>query len=259
MGSIEHVSYSFTMRITNCITWHLFAVTIEDDDLCSEVQVRKVKLGKGPNSGLIVRQSRLNDHSLQWPLNKLCSFKVEAYSAKNNFHIPFLSPRHGESGVFAVIQYIVFRKNETTGECIDYVQFTSHDDVVSKKYCGVLSTALLMDAQFAAFDPSEEYGGISSKSFVKVDIFISKMPLREGEEMDLNIVFTSYKGKPLIFQDLNLCTYLLCEQCIFFIEPPFFKIVYIVLKLKYSKFQNIYYWIYVSATFSFVLVIDKPF
>lgn len=164
--------------------------------MCSEVQQRRIKLGKGSKSGLIVKQSRLNDHALPWPTNLRCSFRVEAYSDKSHFPVPFW-PINEKDGVFGVIQNLNFRKNDTTNECIDYVQFTNNESQSSRKYCGVLNTALIImeSTVQSRFIENEEFGGFRSKKELKVTIFISKDPLRQDEEMDLNIVFTSYRGK----------------------------------------------------------------
>lgn len=198
--SLQYKECKYKCTVIGCgCTSSLFLIldSIEDDDLCSQIKTRKIKLGKGSKSGLIVKQTRLNDHSLQWPINLHCVFKVEAASESNIFHNIGLMSSRENNGIFAVIHYLIFRKNESTGECIDYIQFKSHDDSMSKKYCGRLSAALSMDSQFEnSIFTNSAFGdnAFESRSQLEVIIFVSKEPLRNDEEMDLRIVFTSYRG-----------------------------------------------------------------
>lgn len=92
---------------------------------------------------------------------------------------------------------MIFRKNETTNECIDYVQFRLYDGQTTQKYCGILSTSYSMAGQFQEsirFD-SWGMGAAKSRKEIEVIIFISKEPLLEGETMDLEIAFTLYTGE----------------------------------------------------------------
>lgn len=153
--------------------------------MCSPITKRKIKLGTESNSGLIVTLGRLRDHSLEWDKNFPCKFQVDTSKSNN--------------GLFVVIQNIVFRKNESNDECIDYVQYKRQDGSSSKKYCGRLHSALGMDPIFApdayvtnlqptinSFD--EPIGQLD------VYIYVAREPLHSYEEMELEIVFTSYRS-----------------------------------------------------------------
>lgn len=167
------------------ILFFFFTVSVENTNLCSEITKRKIRLGKELNSGLIVTQSRLSYHPIDWTKNAYCKFEVN--SGKNG-------------GIFAVIEYLVFRKNETTGECIDYVQFKRQDGSTSRKYCEEFNAEFSMDSSF--LHEAVVSDGIATKnSFIDykgeldVVIFISKESLKINEDMDLRIVFTSFRRK----------------------------------------------------------------
>lgn len=66
--------------------------------------VRKETLYKEDKAGLIVRQLRLNFHTIAWEKNSVCKFKVAAES--HGFRLPIFGVRSAESGVLAVIQVI---------------------------------------------------------------------------------------------------------------------------------------------------------
>lgn len=127
-------------------------------------------------------QKYLNEHPIDWRYDMECKFKV---TTTNN---------HG--GVIAVIQNLTFRKNSTTDECIDYVQFIRKDGLPSSKYCGRFNAALKMDHNF--INPAESIASgnsiVDENGSLVVSIFISKQKLKFDEEMDLNIVFTPYRG-----------------------------------------------------------------
>lgn len=162
----------------------MFSVTLEDDALCSPIDAkRKIKLESANNSGLIISLKRLRDHPLLWQYSFNCKFYVEA--------------KKSDAGIFSVIQSISFRRNHTSGECVDYVQYKRHDGTLSSPYCGQMSAVLAMDH---IFDHLGENTGPTSNSFVDptgllaVHVYIAKEPLAVDEERDLNIVFTSYRS-----------------------------------------------------------------
>lgn len=161
-----------------------FTVYIESDSLCSEITKRKIQLDKENNSALIVKQKRLNEHSLDWELNKYCKFQVNS---------PFVQ----SGGILAVIQYLNFRRDPITDECIDYVQFRPKDGSLSRKFCGVINATVLMHQKHT--DPHGpliyETSGIDYRGELDVYINISKKALLPSENADINIVFTSYKRK----------------------------------------------------------------
>lgn len=75
---------------------------IENPDLCSSVAVRKETLDRKDKAGLIVRQLRLNLHTIAWEKNSVCKFKVEAETHGSRF--AFFGVMSHETGVLAVIQ-----------------------------------------------------------------------------------------------------------------------------------------------------------
>lgn len=93
---------------------------------------------------------------------------------------------------------MIFRKNDTTNECIDFVQFRLNNGETTQKYCGILSTSYSMAGQFQ--ESTNKYrnwgmGAAKSKKEIEVIVFIAKEPLQEGETMDLKIAFTLYTGE----------------------------------------------------------------
>lgn len=99
-------------------------------------------------------------------------------------------------GLFAVIQSINFRKNETTGDCIDFVQFRGRNGQTSKKICGDLPRGDIAEYgnKLSEFEEHTTFDG-------KIDtqIFISRDKLQPGETMDLEIVYTAFKRKCFVF------------------------------------------------------------
>ena len=158
-------------------------MTVEDDDLCSPIKRRKIRLDKGPRSGLIVTQTRLDDHSTKWNQNFKCKFQV--------------SPASSREGIIAVIQHLIFRKNSTTDECIDYVQFGRKDGSSSQKFCGRYNAALRMDRHFV--NPSEPISSgtafVDERGELDVYIYVAREQLKSEEESGISIVFTAYRRK----------------------------------------------------------------
>lgn len=164
----------------------LSLVFIEDDDLCSPLTKGNISLGIGKLSALILSLTNitaLQEQEDKWEDKFICEFQIT---------IP-----QGDSGIFAVIQKIVLRKNYETNECIDYVQYRRYDGTLSEKYCGQMG----IDYQFQANDSL-----VTTNSFVEYDanllnvyINISKTPLDHDENLELEIVFTAYRSEILIF------------------------------------------------------------
>lgn len=94
---------------------------------------------------------------------------------------------------------MVFRRNETTNECIDYVQFRLSNGQITQKYCGIVTTGFSLDRRFQDSYRDNMWGmglgAVKSKGAVEVMIFIDKEPLEEDESMELVMVFTLYTGE----------------------------------------------------------------
>lgn len=181
-------------------------MSLDDHKLCSPITNRKIKLETESSSGLIVSLGRLKDHSWAWEKNFICSFKVQTRS-----HL----------GLFIVIQNIVFRKNLSTDECIDYVQYKRSDGSTSKKYCGRLNAALGMDRIFAPDVYATELAPtvnsfIDPTGIVDVNIYISREALKAYEEMELEIAFTTFSYCYISSKDQNQqCNSKFKEHCIY--------------------------------------------
>ncbi|KAF5272146.1 hypothetical protein FQA39_LY01228 [Lamprigera yunnana] len=152
-------------------------MTVDDHKLCSPVTTRKIRLETELLSALKISIGRLKEHSWQWEKNFHCTFKVQTFQSN--------------LGLFIVIQNIAFRKNFTTNECIDYIQYRRSDGTVSKKYCDTMQAALGMDQ----FDETEltptSNSFIDQTGSVEVTVHISREPL-VFYEMELDVVFTTY-------------------------------------------------------------------
>lgn len=94
---------------------------------------------------------------------------------------------------------MVFRRNETTNECIDYVQFRLSNGQITQKYCGIITTGFSLDRRFQDSYRDNMWGmglgAVKSEKGVEVVIFIDKEPLQEDESMELVMVFTFYTGE----------------------------------------------------------------
>lgn len=157
---------------------------MEYGDLCSPVTKRKIRLSKDEASALIVTQSRLYDHQIEWNVNFVCKFEVQT-----------AFPRNG--GIIAVIQYLNFRKDYATDECIDFIQFRPKDGPYSEKYCGTVNASTAMNKHFV--DPTKQLAYdaavIDYRGEMNVYISINKQPLEHHEKFSIKVVFTSYKRK----------------------------------------------------------------
>ncbi|XP_025834558.1 uncharacterized protein LOC108741543 isoform X1 [Agrilus planipennis] len=179
---------------------------VESGELCSPITKRKIKLGKHEDSALLVSQKRLDDHSLKWKVDFKCTFEIDVSS-------------HSD-GVFAVIQKLILRKNETTNECIDYIQFKRDDGSNISRHCGYLNAELSMGKHFAPYPFSSDLAPtgnsyIDPKGKLIATIFVSREPLLEGEETDFLLVFTSYKSCMWNKQDYLPCLPHQTDKCIY--------------------------------------------
>lgn len=160
----------------------MFPVSLGDEKLCSPTTKRKVKF-----ESLVVTQGRTNDHSLDWRMPDICKFEFQSYYYKG--------------GVVAVIQKLDLRKNDSSGECIDYIQFHSRRGLKSDKYCGVIDAKIIMDNSNLKDQVPLFYPMSYNNAFVDIDgeldvvIYIAKQHLQPNEKTEIEIVFTSYLSK----------------------------------------------------------------
>lgn len=161
--------------------------SLGDEKLCSPTTKRKVKF-----ESLVVTQGRTNEHSLDWRMPDICKFEFQSYYYKG--------------GVVAVIQKLDLRKNDSSGECIDYIQFHSRRGLKSDKYCGVIDAKIIMDNSNLKDQVPLFYPMSYNNAFVDIDgeldvvIYIAKQHLQPNEKTEIEIVFTSYLNCKLAFQ-----------------------------------------------------------
>lgn len=137
------------------------------------------------NSGLLMEGEFLR-HSDLWHDDLICSFKV-------GYPI-------GTDGVIAVIQSLTMRRNETTGQCIDYIQFDAKDSSKSNPFCGKLSIA--SKANDISI-PGENFNFGNSfrtkKHKLHVHITIGKEPFKVPfQKVHFKMVFSAYQSKEFI-------------------------------------------------------------
>ncbi|XP_022916038.1 uncharacterized protein [Onthophagus taurus] len=153
---------------------------LEDPNLCSAAELKqgKIKLDESKYTAaqLLNKRPKHNFH---------CTIKVKTTTKGN--------------GIIAVIQELGLRRNESSGQCIDYVTFISENGVVSRKYCGMLNAKWKMDPMFvneeSSVEPVDENTFLNDiNAYLIVDIFISELDIsRELTPTTINIVFTLYK------------------------------------------------------------------
>lgn len=182
---IQHCIYLILIiKTVNTELWAYKTYSLEEPDLCHSLTRKKAKLGGSNPSAIIIQQKRLNYHPIDCHTDSF--FRFEITTAEK------------ETGIFAVIQHLVLRKNESTDECIDYVQFKRLDGSTSRKFCGRFNAALTMDRIFIP-EQADMHGVAWLNTFIdlhgalEVYIFLSKDSLRKEAEMDLNLVLTSYR------------------------------------------------------------------
>lgn len=140
---------------------------------------------------LVVTQGRTNEHSLDWQMSDICKFEFQS-----SYH---------QGGVAVVIQKLDLRKNESSGDCIDYIQFRSRRGVTSNKYCGVIDAKIIMDYSNLENQVPQFYPMSYSNAFVDIDgeldvlIYIAKQHLQPIEKTEIEMVFTSYQSKFSVF------------------------------------------------------------
>ncbi|CAH0555980.1 unnamed protein product [Brassicogethes aeneus] len=180
MKATIFIYFLFNLCIILCVECSARYKTlyIENDDLCSLVTKRKIKLGKEYKSALRVSQKRLNFHPLEWDKNMLCRFQVQS--------------AYGKGGILAVIQSLNFRKDDFEN-CIDYVQFTGKNGLSSKRYCGNITASIVMNQNTIDNIPEIIYeNSFIDLNEMDVKIYVDRRPIDYNIKMEVDIVFTSY-------------------------------------------------------------------
>ncbi|XP_031352116.1 uncharacterized protein LOC116177315 [Photinus pyralis] len=187
-------------------------INIVDYKQCPRLGERNVELETDSFSGLVLTLGTLKDSAWHRDDNFVCKFDVK--------------PFNPSMGMFIVIQSIVFRKN-STGGCIDYIQYRRGDGSTSRQYCGSLTASLGMDRIFAPDVYVSEVAPtvnsfISHFGKVEVTIHISKEPLKAHQEMNLEVVFTQFSSCNM--RDYRDCGKQYKNYCIY---KDFFNDVYV--------------------------------
>ncbi|KAK3910573.1 putative leucine-rich repeat receptor-like protein kinase IMK2 [Frankliniella fusca] len=162
---------------------------LENSRVCSISRKRELRLQEKENSAISLKELRYFDKwSGIYPFN--CNFTV---SAPNGY------------GIIAVIQNLDLRKNESTQECIDYVQFQKRnskikafifgsDLVRSQKFCGIVNSIHEPDeADELKVDIVAQNAFIDDKGNLDVTISVASQQLLSSEKLDIFIIFTAYK------------------------------------------------------------------
>ncbi|KAL3268589.1 hypothetical protein HHI36_007697 [Cryptolaemus montrouzieri] len=170
-------------KLPNCLGYTKVNFENEKVAFCSKIKILGTytqHLGHHANSGFIL-EDEFQMHSKQWQDDLVCTFKV--------------SHPTGTDGVFAVIQSLSMRRNKTTGQCIDYIQFRAKDGTNSDQFCGKFLVSNMNG------EPSTQDGIYYGNSFrtkhhkLHVYINIGKQPFREkNDKVEFKIVFTAYQN-----------------------------------------------------------------
>lgn len=160
------------------------------NDLCPNNPLKKafnklmdnkpeIRLEDNDNSAAVVRQ---NWNSSSFKRFDECSFNVDTPHEDRKWIV---------GGTFISIKRLNLRQHGDKGECIDYIRF-KFGDKKTAKICGQIDPTT-SDYEQMNFDASFR-GGL-----IKVYISIDKLrPLHRTEDtLDIEIVFTSYKGKTI--------------------------------------------------------------
>ncbi|XP_030758481.1 uncharacterized protein LOC115884123 [Sitophilus oryzae] len=141
--------------------------------LCSPLSQKKVKY-----EAVIVDEGQfINQHRLLWNVDNSCSFEVESI--------------YSNGGVIAVIQNINLRKNESNGECIDYIQIRVQNKF-TRRFCGNFNATSVMN-QNENGEISSINSAMNKNGELDVTIFIDKEPLAYNTRTEFSVVFTSFK------------------------------------------------------------------
>ncbi|XP_050431598.1 uncharacterized protein LOC126840128 isoform X2 [Adelges cooleyi] len=173
---------------------------LENDSVCSIsfTSSNLYLIGREEQSAMIIKESR---YFHQW-------------NSKQDFNCRFTVTSSLGLGVFAVIQRMSFRRNEQ-GQCIDYVQFRHTEKTVnlgnfnfkiktsepwSNRICGKVNALEIgVDDEFnngredANDDKQVVNSFIDNKGLIEVKIHVSNKSLLEDEELNFEIVFTTFQ------------------------------------------------------------------
>ncbi|KAJ1531801.1 hypothetical protein ONE63_000455 [Megalurothrips usitatus] len=193
----------FNVYISICVIFSLVGLSLsyielnlENGKVCSTVRKREVSLGENENSAISLKELRYFD---KW-------------SGAFPFYCALTVTAPWGYGIIAVIQNLDFRQNETTSECIDYVQFQrqkrklsfiSWDSVQSPKYCGIVNSIHDADAFDGDDDDEDDHDSpkfqmahnafIDEKGRLDVIISVAGQRLLPSQKLDISIIFTAYK------------------------------------------------------------------
>lgn len=180
--------------VPECFAYIKLNFNEERNALCSKFKLLGIKnypLTQHHNSGLLV-EGDFQFHSDKWNDDLVCTFKVGYPS--------------GTDGVIAVIQSLTMRRNSTSGQCIDFIQFEAKDLSKSNPFCGHFNVVSKMNGEINTVD-NFNYGNSfrTKKHKMYVHITLGKEPFQEQfQELDFKMVFSAYRNcSPETIYDLS--------------------------------------------------------
>ncbi|CAH0382603.1 unnamed protein product [Bemisia tabaci] len=159
----------------------------ENDEVCSYAfKPKNILIGHKDKPALILSEKSYFD---SWPGTRPfnCNFHVFVHN----------------QGLFAVIQNMYLRRNATTKECIDYIQFKQSKQQFpinlqfereqhnwGPKYCGrIIATDIMMEQPDSDIAPNAY---IANEGSIAVKIHITPKQVLDNETLTLEIAFTPY-------------------------------------------------------------------
>lgn len=161
--------------------------TLADPTIChpiSQSAKYAFRLNKTANSGLIIGPGHVFENWGSRPHDFRCKFIIKAPKGEH---------------LFAVIQNISFRRNESG--CIDYIKFRRKDKNSTDKFCGNFDRRRLRHTLEYSEDYSDSmkknasftFGEYDPQGEIETTLFVSKDSLVDNQHLDLTIVYTPYK------------------------------------------------------------------
>ncbi|KAK9881709.1 hypothetical protein WA026_017227 [Henosepilachna vigintioctopunctata] len=154
----------------------------ERHSMCNPIKLFGVftqHLSHHDSAGLIL-EGEFKVHNNYWKDTLHCSFKVN-YPSETD-------------GVIAVIQSLNMRKNESTGQCIDFIQFSSKDGSSTDKFCGNFDVSK-MNGESSVLDVFNYENSFRTKKHkLYTHINIGKEPFKRNQHLEFKVIYTAYRN-----------------------------------------------------------------
>lgn len=172
--SVKYCKYFIKSPVNNTNDSYIFPIVRPINDICPQNEIirllpfrKDLELGNGVLSSITIEE-KWNSSSFK-RFNK-CEFRVTSDTRKRK-------------GLYAVIRKLDLRKDETTGECIDYIQLKYSNDKKSDQICGKIGSEHESLKHFD--DPAGRF-----KIYIYIDKFMALDDI--SDNLEFSIVFTSY-------------------------------------------------------------------